>query len=347
MRISTWVITLLVLGVGCSIAPNEERSPEPTVGGSAPLDPRSVQFVGRTKVSAGMVGSDRYPAPLPSGRGVIFSSDRHSRHFKLYLHGSEAGGTLKLTQGVGDDIYPTVAPDGGRAIFASDRDGHFRLYQIESLTGAATPRPLTEAGVNASHPSYDASGDRVAYMRESPRGEWEVWILSLSDGTERFITAGLFPEFHPRQNHLVFQRARDRDERWYSIYLFDIERGWEQELVVGADWGAVHPSFSPDGNWIVFNSVGRSGGDASSGDFDRELWAITDRGQQRIRLTPTDRIEENPVWARDGQIYFTSKNGERDEIWRFTPRLPKLPAVSQQPRRFSPSAPLADGERSR
>ena len=66
MRISTWVITLLVLGVGCSIAPNEERSPEPTVGGSAPLDPRSVQFVGRPKVSAGMVGSDRYPAPLPS-----------------------------------------------------------------------------------------------------------------------------------------------------------------------------------------------------------------------------------------------------------------------------------------
>ncbi len=344
MRISTWVVTLLVVGVGCSVAPNEGPSSEPIFGGGNPLDPQSVQFVGLTKVSSGVVGSDRHPAPLPAGRGVIFSSDRHSPHFKLYLHGSEPRGTLKLTQGVGNDLYPTVSPDGGHAIFASDRDGHFRLYQIENLTGAATPRPLTEAGVNALHPSYDAAGNRVAYMRESPRGEWEVWVLSLSDGTERFITAGLFPEFHPQQNHLVFQRARDRDERWFSIHLLDLDRGWERELVVGADWGAVHPSFSPDGSWIVFNSVGRSAGENSSGGLDRELWAITDQGQQRIRLTRTDRIEENPVWARNGQIYFTSKSGERDEIWRFTPRLPKLPAVSLQPQRLPPSAAFAVGE---
>ena len=288
-------------------------------------DPRSVRFVGLTRISSGAVGDDLFPAPLPHGGGVIFSSDRHSDALKLYLEEDGKAGALRLTRGEGNDIQATVAPKGGEIVFASDRDGQWRLYRLSDQSGSSDPQAITDPELTALHPSFDPSGERICYMRRSPQGRWEVWIHTLADGTERFICEGLFPEFHPKKDRLIVQRARDRDARWYSLHLIDLTLGRERELVAGADWGAVNPSFHPDGTWIVFNSVREKSSDDAHPEHGDDLWCMTEDGRRLTRLTETARAEWNPVWGRDGQIYFTATDRERAGIWRMTPRLPESP----------------------
>ena len=329
MRLGTTLAILaplLLSAIGCSSSPR----PQSTFGGAeragaalTAQDPRSVMFVGLTRISNGAVGDDLFPAPLPSESGVVFSSDRHSQALKLYLEVDGEAGALRLTRGEGNDIHASVAPDGGSLVFSSDRDGAWRLYRLTDLGGSAIPQAITDGEHTALHPSFDATGERICYMRRSPKGRWEVWVHTLADGTERFICEGLFPEFHPKKDRLIVQRARDRDARWYSLHLVDLTLGRERELVAGADWGAVNPSFHPDGTWIVFNTVretDRDGDDPQHGD---DLWCMTEEGRRLTRLTETQRAEWNPVWGRDGQIYFTATDRERAGIWRMTPRLPE------------------------
>jgi len=321
-----WVILAAI--AGCRSAPLRQpgRSPDPAAdavaqswGGAA-----IASTTGLTRIAGGAVGDDLFPAPLPGGDGVVFSSDRHSRELKLYLLGDAAAGALRLTHGAGNDIHAAVSPDGRSLVFASDRDGEWRIYRLSDIGGSSPPEALTEPGVPALHPAFDGTGERIAYMRRAPSGRWEVWIRSLADGAERFVAEGLFPEFHPTRERIILQRARDRDERWYSLHVVDLASGRELELVAGADWGAVNPSFSPDGRWVVFNSVEDRPADAASPTHGDDLWCMTETGERLTRLSETPRPEWNAVWGRDGRIYFTSAAADgRTCLWRMTPALPE------------------------
>ena len=315
---------LLLILTGCHVGSHRPTFRGPGAALEA-QDPRSVAFVGLTRISGGAVGQDLFPAPLPNGDGVVFSSDRHSENLKLYYSQESVTGAIRLTSGAGNDIHATAAPDSSSIVFASDRDSQWRLYRLDGLNGAGTIQALTEPETAALHPSFDATGDRLAYMRRSPEGRWEVWIMDLVTKSERFICEGLFPEFHPTRERLIVQRARHRDARWYSLHLIDLNTGLERELVAGADWGAVNPSFHPDGSWIVFNSVRERANDDSQPEHGDDLWCMTEEGQRLTRLTETPRAEWNPVWGRDGHVYFTSIDRARPGVWRLTPALPEIP----------------------
>jgi len=316
-------LLLLALGVGAAgcAGPAQDSELRGPFGAAVNAPPAPVESIGITRITTGgAAGEDLFPAPLPHGDGVVFSSSRHTRELKLFLKEAGTPGVLRLTSGPGNDIHAVVAPDGGSLIFASDRDGAFRLYRITDLRRGGVAVPLTSAAYEAIHPCFDGRGERVCYMRRSPHGPWEVWVHDLRDGSDRWIGEGLFPEFHPHEDRIVVQRARQRDARWYSLHLLDLERGLERELIAWENQGAVNPSYDPTGRWIIFNSVREpeSAGAAPHGD---DLWCITEAGGRPTRLTRTPGAEWNPVWGRDGHVYFSARTSRSTEIHRMSPRL--------------------------
>ncbi|MCD6383419.1 MAG: PD40 domain-containing protein [Thermoplasmata archaeon] len=90
------------------------------------------------------------------------------------------------------------------------------------------------------------------------------------------------------------------DEDRKSLWLLDLETGHEKRLTDPAN-NAEGDSFSPDGEWIVFQMV-------VAGDRQADIYKMRIDGSSLTRLTHTnDATESDPSWSSDGKnIAFVS-----------------------------------------
>lgn len=75
---------------------------------------------------------------------------------------------------------------------------------------------------------------------------------------------------------------------------------------------AQRPRFSPDGNYIVF--------DSSDKTDNMDIYIISIDGSNLTRLTLNKSSDTQPYWSSDGYIYFVSDRGGKagdSNIWRF------------------------------
>ncbi|MFN0059381.1 MAG: TolB family protein [Planctomycetota bacterium] len=269
--------------------------------------------------SPGDIGEDLYAESLSNG-ALLYSSNRHSYEYKLYLREPDGGRLERLTEGPGDDAFAAVCPADQRIAFASNRSGTWQLYLMNTFEDR-TPERLADLGVEAQHPSWSPDGTRLAYSRRSPvTGEWEIWILTIASHASERVTEGLFPVFSPAGDKLVFQRHRARDAEWFSIWTIDLNGTHEQEIVSGPDWGAVNPDWSPDGGWIVFNSVSKSPHTRADTSLGDDIWCVRRDGTSLRRLTFKRTPEWNPTWSVDGRIFFSATDDSgQTAIWSLRP----------------------------
>lgn len=269
----------------------------------------------------GRVGRDLHPTTLSERRGVVFSSSRHSHSYKLYMRRPDGYLVRQLSYGPGDDLFAAAAPTGDRIAFASDRSGTWQLYLLENLEDRTAKR-LSEDEAASIHPAWSPDGRSLAYSRLSPvTGEWEVWVLNLEQQSTQRLVNGLFADFHPDGQRLVFQRPRQRDGQWYSIWTVRLDGTEETEIIAGRDYGAINPVWSPDGQWIAYNTVSPKleGTDLARSRSGDDLFMVRFDGRQETRLTRQPSPEWNPHWSADGSIYFCSAEGDQTAIWSLVP----------------------------
>lgn len=79
------------------------------------------------------------------------------------------------------------------------------------------------------------------------------------------------------------------------------------QITAGDDVFEANPMFSPDGNWIVFES--------DEGGY-RNLWVIPAGGGEPRQLTTGDSFDTSPSWSPDGtHIVFESDRSGFKHIW--------------------------------
>lgn len=312
------VLTSLLVG-GCLASPEivDTVTPAPTAGGSPSYEGTYGAWQRHTR---GVVGEDLFGAPMGGKRSVVFSSNCHGPYHKLYLRTENDSTLRRLTHGPGHDFHAAPDPESRRIAFTSTRDGGPRLYLLNDLDTPSAQR-LGDHAVDAVHPSWSRDGRRIVYSRRSPvTGEWEIWLLDLAaGGQQRFITDGLFAEFHPTEERIVFQRARQRDRNWFAIWTIELDGSREREIIAGRNWGAVNPCWSPDGEWIAFNTVGKSAASRELTGQGDDIWCVRADGEFPTRLTFRDTPEWNPAWGRDGRIYFCSVQEQETAVWSLEP----------------------------
>src|SRR6266487_3364400 len=196
-----------------------------------------------------------YPVYSPLGGSVVYASNQNGGVFDLFLFIFNGQRLLRLTDHIGNVISPSFSPDGSRILFANQAaEGPTSLWTIDTNGENAD---LLYAGPNTIVAAdWSPVGNRIAFaMAVDQPNAYEIFIMN-DDGTNvRQLTRGLAGiggslDWSPDGKHLLIYAGPQGDK---NIFLVDVDAETAAQLTNGGNNAAC--SFSPDGQWIAFNSL--------------------------------------------------------------------------------------------
>ena len=229
---------------------------------------------------------------------------------------STGGGLTQVTSGLWLDTFPSVTADGQFLVFNSNRLRLERsdIFRISTAkTGGVAVLRQTIDGENLQ-PSA-ASGGLIAYTY-NPRyqgrqsGDPQIWTLGGEAGYPTQLRVGSMPAVSPSGRDIAF--IGEDKQLWVMPVTGQNPVQLTSDPV--SKEGKRHPTWSPDGRYIVFASdVGRDGRNVANYD----LWMIPAQGGVPQQLTTNGSDDNYPVVSPDRKhIYFVSNRGFREGIWR-------------------------------
>ena len=278
------------------------------------------------RLTATTEGDDFDVAVSPDGKYVLFASTRHRERSDLYIKRIDGTAVEQITADPADDVMPAFSPDGERIAFASNRGGSWDLYLMDRTGGPA--QQLTRSSAHDLHPSFSPDGRHLVFCSFGSQGrQWELVVIDVDNpATRKVIGHGLNPHWSPASDTIVFQRARQRGTRWFSIWSVDLVDGEAMaptELAASANAACITPNWSPDGQHIVFCTVvGAKETNEQPASPDRaDLWVMKADGSGRAKLTSGDHANLQPVWSSRNQVLFVSDRAERgvENLWAVRP----------------------------
>ena len=203
-------------------------------------------------------------------------------------------------------------------------DGKSLLFSFSShlwRIGLPNQEPirLEQAGVGAFAPAVSRRGHRVAYGHQLLN--LDIWTMD-SQGASRPLLASslldLAARFSPEGSRIAF--ATDRDGEQVGIWLAKADGSEPTPLLTGPGIFQASPVWSPDGQWLAFDSL-----DPVSSLY--QIWLIESSGGAPRQLTNFPKGAQVPAWSHDGQnVYFNAETAGRFEIYR----LPVKGGVAEQ-----------------
>ena len=276
------------------------------------------------QVSFTREGADFDVSIDPSGQWLVYASTRHRPTADIYMKRVNGNTITQLTDDPGNDVMPTVSSDGQWIAFSSDRAGNWDVY-VKPIAGGQSTQ-ISSAPSNELHPSWSPDGRLLTYCAHNDQsGQWEVVVVDVTQASRRRVIAnGLFPEFSPDGGKILFQRARARGTRWFSIWTVDYEDGEgvrPTEIAAATNAAVITPVWSPDGQRIAFATVvDPLNRNVEGARPTADLWVVNADGSGRQNLTNDRYANLQPTWGPDGTIYFVSNRAGWDNIWSLKPQ---------------------------
>ncbi len=274
------------------------------------------------QLTFGAEGSDFDPDVSDDGKMLIYSSTRHRRTADIYVKRIGSRAVTQLTSDPGNDVMPTFSPDGARIAYSSDRSGSWDIYLTSRAGGQSVQ--ITDDTAQELHPTWSPDGEMLAYCRLNPISQrWELWTVEADNpSVKHFMGYGLFPEWSPTQNKILFQRSRERGGRLFSVWTMDYINGEgvnPTEIISSPIAAVVNPTWAPDGKRIAFSTIPYPENDYNGAPSAADLWIVALDGSGRANLTGGRFVNLMPVWGARNQLFFISDRSGRDDIWSLIP----------------------------
>ena len=168
-------------------------------------------------------------------------------------------------------------------------------------------------------------------------GNWDIYVMDNDGGNPRNLTnnrhGDYSPSWSPDGNRIVFSSDRDGhviDGRpTDEIYVMDVDGGNPRRLTNHrGDDG--YPSWSPDGNRIVFWSD-------RDGNFNFEIYVMDADGGNPQNLTNNPNLDWNPSWSPDGKriVFDSVRDGNARNDFEINAEIYVMDADGQNQRRLT------------
>jgi TolB protein len=235
----------------------------------------------------------RNPAWSPDAQWLVFESDAASFR-DLYRFDLGADSALRLTDDAEGNFEPAVAPDGQSIAFVSSRDGNAELYSMTADGGS--PQRLTDSPGDDSQPVWSPDARAIAFTSGRDRGRGhDVFVLELESGSVTPVVRDGTRTEPVLVRDVVFSPAGER----LAFTELVSERGAAAIVVVDVATGKVvartqpqtideQPSWSPDGEWLVF---------ARSHAGHSDIARMRADGRALELLTSSDGVHWLPRWV--------------------------------------------------
>ena len=196
-----------------------------------------------------------YPVYSPLGGSVVYASNQNGGVFDLFLFIFDGARLLRLTENIGNVISPSYSPDGTRILFANRAaEGPTSLWTVDT-TGEnadllyAAPNTIVAA-------DWAPMGNRIAFaMAVDQPDAYEIFVMNADGSNLQQLTRGLpgiggSLDWSPDGKSLLIYAGAPGDK---NIFLVNVDAQTAAQLTNGGNNAA--SSFSPDGQWIAFNSL--------------------------------------------------------------------------------------------
>ncbi|GAB4431326.1 MAG: hypothetical protein Kow002_19620 [Anaerolineales bacterium] len=232
---------------------------------------------------------DYYPSFAPQGGAIVFSSSRNG-FFDLYLFILNTSTLHQLTNRIGNAFSPDFSPDGEQIVFGNRVEGGPSSLWIATRTGD-NPRLLYAGEQSIVAAAWSPNGKTIAFAMSinALQNEFDVFLLD-ADGTgqPRRLNTGLLGisgslDWSPESRYLLIVAGPFGDK---DVFRYDIETGHILRLTAGGNNNSA--TYSPDGEYIAFNSLRNKG--------QADIYIMRADGSQETQVTDHPEPDWQPQW---------------------------------------------------
>src|SRR5687767_7182143 len=229
-----------------------------------------------------------YPIYSPLGGSIVYSSNQDGGVFDLFLFIFEGSRLIRLTNQIGNVVSPSFSPDGTTILFANRAaEGPTSLWTIEN-TGENSQ--LLYAGPNTIvAAAWSPDGNTIAFaMAVDQPDAYEVFLMGADGSNVRQLTYGLAGiggslDWSPDGKYLLIYAGPQGDK---DIFRIDVAAKTAAQLTDGGNNAA--SSFSPDGQWIAFNSL--------RNNDQADIFIMRSDGSSMRQVTTDPEPDWQPHW---------------------------------------------------
>jgi Tol biopolymer transport system component len=213
---------------------------------------------------------------------------------------------------------PSYSPDGRFIVFSSW--GNFDIQVLDLVSGTLTNLTSKQASKD-EFPVWSYDGAKIVFL-SNRSGNYDIWMMNLDGSSPINLTASFRgDEGYPTPSHVANKVAfisqpqdhNPSDGFATTLWVVDLNTLQLTQVSPENEISFENPTWSPDGNQILFQDV-----ETDKGKFKFDLW-ITDLNH----LTLTQLMLDNvmfPSWSPidNSIIVLIPCDGERFSIGLFT-----------------------------
>jgi len=211
------------------------------------------------------------PSPTPTatpvgggGGDIAFASDR-SGITQIWLMGIDGTNLRQLTDIPEGACQPNWSPDGIRLVFISPCRSNEALYRGSGLflmnTDGSDLAPLPNVPGGDFDPAWSPDGENIVFASVRNTGRPRLYLINLADNSTEIISD---PYSYDRQPAWLADSSKlafvTTQKGPVQIWTMNADGSDQQVYSRSADAINTYPSWSLDGNLMMFNQIDQPGG---------------------------------------------------------------------------------------